>query len=586
MSASSACQTSPPFRAEYVVEVEDTAAHLFHVTARFRNVHQSRLDIALPVWMPGAYEIRNYGMNVLRFAVSDGARAPLVARLTKPQTWTVDTQGKTEVVADFDYRADVRGALEANISASYAFFTGVQLFLEPVGHADAPAVVSFRVPAGWRIVSALRETNDPSVFTATDYHSLADSPTWLGEFDLYPFEVEGRPHYFVFERPGRHPAFPPESIASAVSRASSIIRVQSAIFDGLPYDKYVIFRIPGPEDPGGGDAIEHANSFVAIGTADLGSALDSHEFFHLWNVKRIRPAEMWPYDYSTPNVTPSLWFSEGVTSYYSDLTRFRAGLKSDSEFLDAVGRTLSLTSTDSSGRRTWNGLRSYVSPSDASVATWLGDSHWAWWSYYDEGEMLGALLDLAILHDTRAQHGLDDVLRRLYHDFYERQRGFTAAELLQTVNAVAGHDYTDFFRRFVAGTEVPPYDSIFGYAGIRVRLRYAGRIQAPQTVVEEGRRIDSITAGGAADAAGLRAGDIIVTVDGAPVNRFIFWCCKSVDGDGERAVLGILRGSTRFEAPIVLNRGPPISHRLVYDPQATADQLKVRSAWLARSRKN
>jgi predicted metalloprotease with PDZ domain len=220
------------------------------------------------------------------------------------------------------------------------------------------------------------------------------------------------------------------------------------------------------------------------------------------------------------------------------------------------------------------------------VATWLGDSHWSWWSYYDSGEMLGALLDLSILHDTHAQRGLDDVMRRLYHGFYEHQRGFTPRELIQTVNAVAGRDYTDFFKRFVAGTEVPPYDSIFGYAGVQVRLRYAGRIQAPQTVVEQGKRIDSVTAGGAAAVAGLRPGDIIVTVDGAPVNRFVFWCCKAVDEDGERAVLGILRDSARLDVPIVLQRGPPISQRLLYDPQPTADQLKVRSAWLARSGMN
>jgi predicted metalloprotease with PDZ domain len=436
------------------------------------------------------------------------------------------------------------------------------------------------VPPGWRLVSALDETQDSSVFTAPDYDALVDAPTWLGAFDLHRFVVEGKPHYLVLEVPGRLPPFPSDSIAAAVARAASIIEAQSAIFGGLPYEKYVIFRTPGP----GADAIEHATSSVTVNSNVLGSALDSHEFFHVWNVKRIRPVEMWPYDYSQPNVTTSLWFSEGVTSYYSDLTRYRAGLKSDTVLLDDLANAINASRVDSSGSWNWNNdSRRHVSPADASVATWLGRSHWAYWQYYSQGELLGALLDLSILHDTDGARGLDDVMRRLYHEFYERNRGFKPDDLIRAVSNVAGRDCGDFFSRFVTGVEVPPFDTVFGYAGVRLRARYAGVIEAPQEVVEQGRRILRVTPGGPAAAAGLRPRDIIVTVDGQPVNRFIPWCCAAVSGDGVQVTLGILRDSSRMDVVVVLRRGPAVSPGLEFDPAPSAQQLKIRSAWLART---
>ena len=230
------------FRAEYMVEVKDTAAHLFHVTATFSNLRQPRLDLALPAWTPGWYTIENYAKNLLRFTVTDGAGTRLPAPLSHAQTWRIDTRGKDRLIAEFDYFANVLAVNQAKITDTYAFFTGTQLFLEPVGHRDTPATVRFKVPQGWRIATALRDTPDSTIYTATDYDALVDAPTWLGAFDLYRFEVDGKPHFFVQKSVA---PIPTDVVAQATAKFTSMVLSARAIFGSLPYEKYLVFSLPG-----------------------------------------------------------------------------------------------------------------------------------------------------------------------------------------------------------------------------------------------------------------------------------------------------------------------------------------------------
>ena len=350
---------------------------------------------------------------------------------------------------------------QAKIADDFAFFTGTQLFLEPVGHRAAPSTVRFRVPAGWKIVSALNETKDPHVFTAPDYDALVDAPTEMGNFDVTRFEVEGKPHYFVATPAG---AFNAEKSRQFTSMFDKFARAQGAIFGGLPYEKYVAFYFFMPAESNAAGAVEHANSYVAfappgeVATPDMILGTAAHEFFHLWNVKRFRPAEMWPYDYSREQETPLLWVSEGFTNYYTNVSLLRSGLRTPKKFLESVSNAVTNNESEEA--------RGYISPADASTSTWLGyDTPVAFGiSYYTQGQNLGALLDLSIRHDTGGRASLDDVMRALYRDFYRRGRGFTADDLLAVVKRVAGRDYTDFFRRHVFGVEVPPST---GYSATR-----------------------------------------------------------------------------------------------------------------------
>lgn len=578
--AAAAAQSDTLFRAEYTVEVKDTTAHLFHVTATFSNLRQPRLDVALPIWTPGWYTLEYYARNVRRFTVTDGAGTRLAAPLTRMQTWTIDTRGKSRLVVEFDYVANILALNQAKITGTYAFFTGTQLFLEPVGHRNATSLVRFVVPPGWRIISALAETADPAVYSAPDYDTLVDAPTCLGAFESVPFDVDGKPHFVVFGA-GMHVAV--DSMRSHTESLATMVRTAAAIFGGLPYDKYLFIQLPDSVESDAGGALEHGNSFVGCcgGPLELGAhRYTAHEFFHLWNVKRIRPAVLWPYDYARPVETPSLWLSEGVSDYYGGLIAYRAGLLSDTAFIGSLGLTMRSIAR--------NGERLFVSPSDASMATFRGYLQEPV-SYYSTGNILGAMLDLSIIHDTQGRRGLDDVMRILYHQYFQQNRGFTPDDLVRTVNSVAGRDYSDFFRRYVTGVEAFPLDSILDYAGVRV-VPYTGTqiwslLNAYSTPVTGGRRLHTLFRGVAA-AAGLRVGDVMVAVDDTPIDqvRFLYpnGCCLLTERDHQRVVITILRDSIRLQIPVTLRPFRGVDPGIAYDSMPTAGRFAVRRRWLAR----
>ncbi|HYD54288.1 MAG TPA: hypothetical protein VEA99_16755, partial [Gemmatimonadaceae bacterium] len=331
---------SPAPRVLHTVEVRDPATRAFHVTSRFLRVDQLPqrwIDLALPTWTPGWYVIEDYAKHVRRLEFTDGRGKRLPWYMTDRSTWRVDTRGASEVQARFEYEAVALGLNQARITDDWAFFTGTQLFLEPVGYTQWASSVRFARPDGWRLLTSLRDTDDSLTFTAANYHELVDATTQMGRFDAKRFEVDGKPHWFIAAPAG---ALSGAQLDTMADHAARIARVQARVFAGtLPYPKYLYhyFFLPAETNAGGG--LEHANSHVSI-VGPLGDAsptafsgLLAHEFFHLWNVKRLRPAEMWPYDYSDENVTPNLWVSEGFTNYYASMTLLRAGLQDRARFL-------------------------------------------------------------------------------------------------------------------------------------------------------------------------------------------------------------------------------------------------------------
>jgi len=448
-------------KVDYTVTLSDTASQQFHVTTDIKNINQPRLDLSLPTWTPGWYTVENYLKNVLRFRITDANGKILPHTMSKKQTWNIDTRGIKEIKIDYDYRATVLALNQAKITKDYAFFTGIELFLQPEGHRDESSTIHFALPAGWKIITALKDTNDPMTFTAANYDVLVDAPVEMGNFDVTKFEVEGKPHYLVANPAG---TFSSEKAQKFTQMLAKVAEADSKMFGGLPYEKYVYFYFFSPPESNASGALEHLNSFVSfapsgdVATPEMLIGTAAHEFFHLWNVKRIRPAEMWPYDYSRENETPLLWVSEGFTNYYGVRARYRAGLMSEKDFLSSVASAATgVENTEA---------REYISPAESSVSTWVGyDSPTAFSiSYYTQGQNLGALLDLSIRNDTDGRSSMDDVMRTLFNDFYKRGKGFTTEDMISIINRLTKKDYHDFFRRYIFGTEVPDYNKILGYA--------------------------------------------------------------------------------------------------------------------------
>jgi predicted metalloprotease with PDZ domain len=434
--------------------------------------------------------------------------------------------------------------------------------------------VRFVLPSGWKVVSALKETDDPFIFSAPDYDVLVDAPTEMGTFDVRRFEVEGKAHYFVANPAG---AFSSEKSQKFTEMLAKVAKAESAIFNGLPYEKYVYFYFFAPPESNASGALEHLNSHVSFGPPGnfaepqqlIGTA--AHEYFHLWNVKRIRPVEMWPYDYTRENETPLLWVSEGFTSYYGAVATYRAGLSSTQDFLQHVA--------DAAAGVENNEARGYISPAEASVSTWLGyDTPVVFGiSYYTQGMNIAALMDLSIRHDTNGRAGLDDLMRALYEECYKRGKGFSADDMIRIINRLTGRDYHDFFRRYVTGVEVPPYETFFAYAGYRVEK--TSRQNAWVGFDARNRRgtlvVSSTTPNSPAAKAGIQAGDTILKVNGAEPFRV-----NPNDLAGKTAKLTISRDGEEKEISVNVLAHTETSYRLTEAPQPTPEQLRVRQAWL------
>lgn len=561
---------------DYTVALTNPSTQQFHITTEIKNIDQPRLDLALPTWTPGWYTVENYAKNILRFKVTDPAGKRLPLNMSRKQTWNVDTKGITAIKVEYDYSATVLALNQAKITPDFAYFIGTTLFLEPMGHRGDPSTVHFQLPQNWKIITALKETPDPMVFTASDYDVLVDAPAEMGKFDVTRFEVEGKPHYFVANPAG---SFSPEKTKKYTEMLRKIATAESAVFGGLPYEKYVYFYFFASAESNASGALEHLNSFVAFAPPGeyaqperlIGTA--AHEFFHLWNVKRIRPAEMWPYDYSTDNETPLLWVSEGFTNYYASLMQYRAGITSEKEFLE---RRMSVAASIEN-----NEVRNYISPAMASVSTWIGyDTAQPFEiSYYTQGENLGALLDLSIRHDTDGRSGLDDVMRALYNDFYKHGKGFTTEDMIAIVNRLTGKNYHDFYARYVFGTDKPNYSAIYGYAGYNVKEKthQTAEFGVDGRFRNGGLMVQAIAAGSSAEKAQLKVDDVILTIDGTQI--------RNVDLDslaGKAVKLGIRREGGDIVLPMTVGSQTEAFYDAADMPNMTPEQKRVRDAWLKR----
>lgn len=451
-------------RLDYRMSITDAPNHLFHVKIEATNLTGKTLDIALPSWTPGWYTIRPYAANLVRLqAHVDGRRLSL--RALDKQTYRIETEGRGSLTIEYDYYANNLAVNGAELNAQRGFFLGTNLFFYIPGHTtDTPASLTFEIPDNWRVATGLKRGPGRHVYLARDFDQLVDAPTLLGDFDQYTTTALGKTIQIVVDPKG---LLKPENSEKLRQYVSRVIESQGKMFGGLPYDEYWVLYVVGGR---GGGALEHENSTnVMLGSmpSDPRSlvGVTSHEHFHAWNVKRIRPAGLLPYDYSREQYIRELWVAEGITSYYGDLHVRRAGLSSIESYLRGMEGNISQLQS--------NEARNWVSVSDASTVTWLtygGGSSYGRFTvnYYGKGEILGLLLDLEIRGATGDQKSLDDVMRALNRDFNHKGRGYTNEDLAALVTQMAGRSFDSFFAKYVNGTEELDYNGALKHAGLQL----------------------------------------------------------------------------------------------------------------------
>jgi len=497
----------------------------FHVSADFPTTGKDTLFVSLPAWSPGNYEIQNYARYVHGFAAKNAAGQALHWDRADKDTWRVATARADHVVVDFDYSPDTIDLSIARTAQDFGQFLGTNLFMFEEGQLARAAEVRFRLPAGWQVTTALRGPASGS-YRATDYHELADAMTFVGKYSLDSLQSDGK---WI-----RIALWPSADYTPAVARnlrngVAKMAPVQNRIMGEAPYDVYTVFFnvVHGPIGFGGG--LEHSFSQYDIMPAqafadpvsgilgDFMYPLLSHEFFHLWNVKRLRPAEMWPYDYHAEQYTPLLWWSEGVTDYYADLTNLRSGLWTPSQFFDNA--IANIQQVDEAPEP-W-------SVEDGSEATWIHEVYVNTSQlYYPKGSLLGFLLDISIRDATDNAHNLDEVMRALYTRYYRQNKGFLTADLLSELRAAGMPDVDGFYRHYIDGRDSLPYEQVFAKAGLVFRRNpvtslFLGVSAGPSP--SGGVVIQAVTPGSAAEEAGVEPGDVLTRIGDIPISATQDW---------------------------------------------------------------
>ncbi len=580
--AARAAAAKSHLKIEYTVKVVGGEEQILRVTTDIGNLRQPSLDLSLPRWMPGYYRTEDYAKNMRRLRFTDGQGKPLAHHMVARQTWRVETAGLTKIRAEFDYRAETLAVNQAKVGADYAFFTGVQLFLLPEGHTRAGGRVRFEVPAGWSVATALRATADPAVFAAADYDELADAPTQLGRFDVTRFEAGGKPHTLVTTPAGLYDAEGLKEMSAGLKR---LVEMESQTFGGLPYDNYTFFYFFTDPDWRGERSLGAANAQVAFypskqePTSQLITYIASHELYHLWNAKRIRPSELWNINYSEVTVTPLLWMTEGFTNYFARLARYRMGYENWDRLLGGLTETLhgSMPSP----------TREYMSPANSSMLSWTDSKvHQPYkTSAYAQGEVIALMLDLSLLRDTKGAAGLDEVMRRLYREHYGKGRGFTTEDLVRVVSAVGGKDYKPFFDRYVWGAEALPFDESLKLAGFQFE-KLINKIPTLNLRFEPSAGALRVMPGGAevkGDAEGVRAGDWLVSINGIQARPDLAGVRDSLaEKIGQEVPVKVRRGGEEKVFPVKVQSRDEVRYAITELLEVNDEQMALRKAWMKK----
>jgi len=500
----------------YTITVRSADRSAYFVELRITNP-PNPARLVIPNWAPGAYRLMDSDQNIGAFTASTTTGDSLPVTHDSEISWVLDTRGAASIVVR--YSAGLRDPVPWRrpnnrwfLRATSGMIDGPRTYMYLDGWKLAPAQVTFRLPAGWRIATGLVPTTDSTTYWAPSYDVLIDSPVLVGHFLDYRFSAGGRPHRAVVDLGGVRP----RAAREFVDMLRRVSETTIGIFGSAPYKDYTYIFVAGR---GGG--LEHLNSTTIGVTEEVlarrpsgAKGVSAHEFFHTWNVKRIRPVELGPFDYERPVRTLNLWWSEGVTDYYDGVILARSGLNSAADFTRQMG--------DAIANHRGNAARLVVSPERSSWTTWdspeVNNSYAI--SYYLQGQLLGFLLDLAIRDSTDNAKSLDDVMRFLF-DHYAGERGFTSDELRAAIRTATGPHFEEFWRRYVSGTTDIPWDDFLKAAGWRVSFTTQtatdARIGSIAPAVQGGRWRAVAIPGSAAATAGLVTGDELVRINGRDI---------------------------------------------------------------------
>ena len=567
----------------YTVSFPNAQAHYADVEMNITGLQQNDLTLKMPVWTPGSYLVREFAKNIEDFSVT--ANGKLIASpKTRKNWWHINTTGLSAITVKYKVYCFEISVRTAFVDASHAFIFSTGIFLYPDNMLHQPSTVHIVPYKGWTTVSTSLEAVNGDTFTrqAPNYDILYDSPIVVGTQDVFGFDAVGVKYEVAMVGGGNYDK---EKLKKDMAK---IVEQETAVFGENP-NKHYTFLVLNAQRGGGG--LEHLSS-TTLGASRDGYAseggylnflsLVAHEHFHLWNVKRLRPIVLGPFDYDNENYTTDLWIAEGFTAYYQNLILRHAGITSPDVYLEhAVGDINGMENTPGtkiqpvaeSSYDAW--IKSYR-PNENSINTGI--------SYYTKGAVIGMLLDLEIINDSKGKYCLDDVMKYMYDTYYKtKKRGYTDAEFKQGFEKFAGKNLDAFYKNYIYGLTPVDYDKYLAYAGYKITDDLAatndpslGIAIAPNN---SKKIVTTVLRDGAGWIDGINVNDELVSIDGTPVTDV----ATMLNGKkvGDKVTVVVNRDGLPITLPVTLLRNPRVKFKIVpIADTPTPGQMVVRKKWL------
>ena len=553
----------------------DLAKGTLAVEMRLRvTAQESR--VRMPSWAPGAYMLRDGYKNVSEFKATGVNAAPLPFTVAEDGAWVVRTAGTTEI--NVSYR------VPAQTVPGVIHYSGPSTYLFVEGHTTEPCTLTFaKIPAAWKVMTGLdAKPATPNTFTAPNYDVLADNPVTMGTNPVYAYLIDGKPHYLALRGPGMSDV----DVPKLISACSAISAMQEDFFGGLPYKKFV-WHLNISDGLDGGGGLEHLNSTqisIASGVGPRGVSVLSHEFLHLWNVKRIRSAPLGPFDYTVLPKTGALWWLEGVTDYYAHLLLFRYAMWDEAMFHNDILSNMRTVRSKPA--------RLEVSPNDASLRVGeasggRGNSQGFGVSYYDTGWLVGMCLDTEIRSRTGGEHSLDDVMLALWQMCRDDKPGFAEDAIRALCVRFGGPELGPFYDKLVMQPGELPVEAQLEKMGLRVAERMESSVDVgfewTADKAEKGARVRNVH-GAATDR--LVNGDLIVEIAGKKAALDTVRAISEVVANALKAattrdtlLLHVLREGKEVEVRILPTSEPKTVQRIEGSAPGDAARSALRKGW-------
>ena len=584
LSILAACSAPAFADVNYALNISQPEHHLGDVNVEFPKTAQSYLDVKLPAWRTGRYEILNLANGVRYFKASDDEGNALKWEKIDHSTWRVHLNEPTQVNVDYQVYANELGKRARHIDDSHAFVDASGFFMFSESFRQEPVTVELNVPKAWRSVSGMENYKNKHSFKASDYDVLVDSPIETGINELRTFEVDGREYELVVWGEGNY------DIELMLTDLKKLVTTGNVIWDSYPYERYV-FMVHATSGAGG--ATEHLNSTIIQRPRDrFGSREDylgfistaAHEFIHTWNVKAYRPKGLAPYDYTNINYSKLLWIAEGSTSYFEDHLLVRSGIQTTDEFFKNFSKTIN--------RHLITPGREVQSASETSFDKWInqGGDHARNYgtNIYLEGSLLSMALDIDLLEKSQGKISYKDVHNELYKQ-HKLPAGFTEQDVLAILKQLSGRDYSAWWQANVSSPANLDFDALLAKVGLSFELPEKAKatpsLDAFTKNTGELLTLTHVRRDGAAWQGGLTTDDKLVAINKKHVGKDLTASLETFKA-GDKVTVDFIRRDALMSTELVLSEDFDKPKKVVANKNATDEQKALFKAWMGVAHPN